>query len=125
MGEEPGAERAPVTTEPGTERAPVTTAETRDPEEIREDIEATRQELGDTVEALAAKADVKARMRDKFASTKQSAAQKLGKARESSPDSVTSGATQVAQKAKQNPVPVVAIGAFAGGFIVGRMSSRS
>ena len=111
--------------EPGTERASVTTAESRDPEQIREDIEATRQELGDTVEALAAKADVKARMRDKVASTKQSAAQKLGKARESSPDSVTTGATQITQKAKENPVPVAAMGAFVGGFIVGRLSSRS
>ena len=37
-----------------------TTSETRSPEEIRRDIEETRGELGDTVEALAAKADVKA-----------------------------------------------------------------
>jgi len=34
-----------------------------DPAEIRADIERTRTELGDTVEALAAKADVKARAR--------------------------------------------------------------
>jgi hypothetical protein len=35
-----------------------------DPEELREDIEQTRADLGDTVEALAGKADVKARVRE-------------------------------------------------------------
>ena len=38
----------------------------RDPELIRQDIAETREELGDAVEALAAKADVKARAREKF-----------------------------------------------------------
>lgn len=33
----------------------------KDPSEIRQDIEETREELGDTVDALSAKADVKAR----------------------------------------------------------------
>ena len=33
----------------------------KDPEEIRQDIEGTREELGDTVDALSAKADVKGR----------------------------------------------------------------
>jgi len=110
--------------EPGTERAAVTTAESKDPEQIREEIEATRQELGDTVEAIAAKADVKARMRDRFAQTKQSAAQKFGKARDGSPQSVTSGAAQVSAKAKENPMPVAAAGAFVGGFLVGRLTKR-
>jgi hypothetical protein len=44
----------------------------KDPEEIRDEIEATRQELGDTVEALAAKADVKAIAHEKIESTKAS-----------------------------------------------------
>ena len=48
----------------GTAGTPVTEAndstEAKDPEQIREEIEDTRRELGDTVEALAAKADVKA-----------------------------------------------------------------
>ena len=35
-------------------------AETREPAEIRQDIEDTREQLGDTVEALAEKTDVKA-----------------------------------------------------------------
>ena len=37
----------------------------RGPEEIRADIEQTREELGDTVEALAAKTDVKAQAKAK------------------------------------------------------------
>jgi hypothetical protein len=38
-----------------------------DLQELREEIEQTRQQLGETVEELAAKADVKARTRDKAA----------------------------------------------------------
>ena len=40
-----------------------------DPEEIRREIEATREELGDTVAALAAKADVKSQARQKIQDT--------------------------------------------------------
>ena len=110
MGEDPGTAGAPVT-------------EAKDPEQIREEIEETRREMGDTVEALAAKADVKARVKDKVGATKESAAQKkddlLGKARETSPDSVSAGASQATQKAKENPIPVAALGAFAFGFLAG------
>ncbi len=110
----------------GTAGAPVT--EAKDPEQLREEIEETRRELGDTVEALAGKADVKTRVHDKVESTKDSVAQKrddlLGKAREASPDSVTTGASQATQKAKENPLPVAAIGAFVGGFLLGRLTKR-
>lgn len=41
-----------------------------DIDEIREDIEQTRKELGDTVEALTAKVDVKERTKEKAAETK-------------------------------------------------------
>jgi ElaB/YqjD/DUF883 family membrane-anchored ribosome-binding protein len=103
--------------------------EAKDPEQLREEIEETRREMGDTVEALAAKADVKARVHDKVEATKESVASKrdelLGKARESSPDSVSAGASQATQKAKENPVPVAAIGAFVGGFLLGRLTKRS
>jgi Protein of unknown function (DUF3618) len=44
----------------------------RDPEQIQREIEATRRELGDTVEALAAKADVKAHAQRRIESTKAS-----------------------------------------------------
>ena len=110
----------------GTAGAPV--SEAKDPEQLREEIEETRRELGDTVEALAAKADVKARVKDKVGATKESAAQKkdelLGKARQTSPDSVSAGASQATQKARENPLPVAAVGAFVGGFLLGRLTKR-
>jgi Protein of unknown function (DUF3618) len=116
MGEDQGPAGAPVT-------------EAKDPDQLREEIEETRREMGDTVEALAAKADVKARVREKMESTKESAAQKkddlLGKARETSPDSVSAGASQATQKAKENPLPVAAMGAFVAGFLIGRLTKKS
>src|SRR5207253_3333562 len=54
------AESEPGTVQEGTDRGAANEA---DPEVLREEIAQTRQELGDTVEALAAKADVKDRMR--------------------------------------------------------------
>jgi len=45
----------------------------RGPQEIREDIEQTREELGETVEALAAKTDVAGQAKAKVADTKQRA----------------------------------------------------
>ncbi len=56
--------------EPGTVGSPVEPA--KDPEQIREEIEATRREFGDTVEALAAKTDVKAHVHDRVEQTKES-----------------------------------------------------
>ncbi|MFF5026009.1 DUF3618 domain-containing protein [Streptomyces collinus] len=52
------------------------------PEELREQIEHTRHELGDTVQALAAKTDVKARAQEKAAEMKEQAAVKAGELKE-------------------------------------------
>ena len=46
-----------------------------DPDEIRAQIEETRHELGETVEALAAKADVKAQVKEKVETTKETVQQ--------------------------------------------------
>jgi transcriptional regulator with XRE-family HTH domain len=43
----------------------------RDPEQIRDEIEQTRHKLGDTVEALAAKTNVRAQMQRKLEQAKQ------------------------------------------------------
>ncbi|MEU2421025.1 DUF3618 domain-containing protein [Streptomyces sp. NPDC007851] len=48
------------------------------PEELREQVERTRAELGRTVQALAAKTDVRARARQKGAELKEQAAVKGG-----------------------------------------------
>ncbi|MET9365872.1 DUF3618 domain-containing protein [Streptomyces sp. NPDC006632] len=47
-------------------------------EELREQVERTREDLGRTVEALAAKADVKGRALEKAAEVQQRAAAKAG-----------------------------------------------
>ena len=110
----------------GTGRTPVT--ETKDPQELREEIEQTRQELGDTVETLAAKTDVKAQAKRKVAETKSSVADKkdelLGRAKDASPETAQNAATQASQKAKENPLPLAAVGAFVAGLLIGRMTKR-
>jgi len=106
-----------------------------DPETIREEIDAARQELGDTIEALAEKTDLRAQAKHKLAETKAYVSEKkndflrkkadlLRKATEGSPKSVLSAANQAAQKARENPVPLAAISAFALGWAVGRRSRR-
>ena len=61
---------------------PVVDDDKRGPEEIRADIEQTREELGDTVEALAAKTDVKARSRAKVDDAKDQAKAKVDEAKQ-------------------------------------------
>ena len=51
-------------------------ASTRQPEDIRSDIEETREQLGETVEALAAKADVKGQAKAKVEDVKEQVREK-------------------------------------------------
>ncbi len=112
--------------DPGTGSAAV--SDSQDPEQIQREIERTREELGDTVEALAQKADVKAQAKQKIDETKTSVAetkeQLFGKAREASPESAATATAQAAQKARENPLPVAAAGAFLAGFLAGRITKR-
>jgi len=109
--------------------APVTDDATeRGPQEIERDIHATRREMGDTVEALAEKTDVKAQTQRKIAEVKQTIEAKrsevMGKTRSATPDGASSAAGSLQQKARENPIPVAIAGAFAAGLIVGRMTNR-
>jgi chromosome segregation ATPase len=136
MGEDPGAVSARALDESGVPQrttvgdAPAAAAQPtpETPEELREEIERTRQDLGDTVAALAEKTDVKARAKDKVAEVKSNVTEKktelMGRARESSPDGANSAAVQVRTKAQQNPVPTAALAAFVGGFLFGRITKR-
>ena len=82
---------------------------TREPQEIRRDIDATRGELGDTVQALAEQTDVKAQAQRKVAQAQQKVA----------------GVKQsVTEKARENPIPVAVAGAFAAGLILGWIANR-
>lgn len=104
------------------------TDEQKSPEEIRREIDQTREELGETVEALAHKTDVKAQARERVDSIKQTAQQKreefVSKARSSTPESAQGGAQSVVDTAKSNPLPFAVGGALLAGFIIGRISSR-
>jgi hypothetical protein len=136
MGEDPGAVSAraldddgvPQRTTTGDAPAVASQPTPETPEELRADIERTRQDLGDTVAALAEKTDVKARARDKVAEVKTTVNEKkselMGRARESSPEGANSAAVQVRTKAQQNPVPTAALAAFVGGFLFGRITKR-
>jgi ElaB/YqjD/DUF883 family membrane-anchored ribosome-binding protein len=102
--------------------------QSRSPEEIRKEIEQTREQVGDTVEALAEKSDVKAQARQRISAVKDTAQRKrdeyVSKAKQSTPDSASAGAQQVAATVRQKPVPFTAAGAFAAGLLVGRMLGR-
>ena len=113
-------------------RATVTAAsqesQQKSPEEIRTEIERTREELGDTVEALAEKADVKGQAKDRIASIKDTAQHKkaefTSRAREATPESAGAGVQHVASTVSRQPVPFTAAGAFAAGALVGWLFGR-
>ena len=87
----------------------------QDPSQIKQDIEQTRGQMGDTVEALGYKADVPGRARDKVQSV-------TSRITGSTPDSgdVKQGARQAAGVAKENPLGL-AVGAAAVGFLAGML----
>jgi hypothetical protein len=95
----------------------------RTPDEVREDIERTRAELGDTVEAVAQKADVKAQAKAKVEERKEALSDKkdevVSKLKHAAPDSASDGAAQVGSAARENPVPVGIAGALAAGIVIG------
>jgi ElaB/YqjD/DUF883 family membrane-anchored ribosome-binding protein len=98
--------------------------------ELRTEIEDVRADLGDTVEALAAKTDVKARAREKAEALKAKAASAMPSSGGDSAggggvaSGASSGLTQARTWARQNPVPTAALGAAIGGFLIGRMTKR-
>jgi ElaB/YqjD/DUF883 family membrane-anchored ribosome-binding protein len=124
MGEDQGAVSAQVNG-PGTTPAQQTP---EDPAQLRADIERTRQDLGETVAALAEKTDVKTRAKEKVAEVRQNVNQKrtelVGRAKESSPDGANSTVDQVRAKAQEKPIHTAAIAAFVGGFLIGRITGR-
>jgi ElaB/YqjD/DUF883 family membrane-anchored ribosome-binding protein len=125
MGEDPGAVSTRSLDEQGGAQKQQTP---ENPAELRADIERTRQDLGDTVAALAEKTDVKTRAKDKVSEVRQNVTDKktelMGKARDSSPDGANSAAVQVRTKAQENPVPTAALAAFVGGLLFGRITKR-
>jgi gas vesicle protein len=108
-----------------------------DPDVIRRDIEETRERMGETVDALGYKTDVKARAKDSVTDKVETVKEKIVGARDSATDKIVgardsaAGATpsagdvqQTAKKAvgvaQENPLGL-AIGAVAVGFLAGML----
>jgi Protein of unknown function (DUF3618) len=68
------------------------------PEEIRHDIEQTREELGDTVDALSHKADVKTQLKSKVEEGKEALREKQQEAKVKG--------RQLGEQARERPAPV-------------------
>jgi ElaB/YqjD/DUF883 family membrane-anchored ribosome-binding protein len=107
----------------------------RAPAEIREEIENTREELGQTVAAVAEKTDVKkqaqakreelkGRATEKASEAKAKVSQATEKAKEVAPPSATEGVQEAQRLAQENPVPMAIGGAFVAGLMLGRMLWR-
>ncbi len=106
-----------------------------DPNAIRADIERTRAEMGDTVDALGYKADVKSRAKDRMTDTKDKITGKITGAKDSITGGVSDAAGTMSDRtpdaeqvkaqgrravgiAQENPLGL-AIGGIAVGFVAG------
>ena len=89
----------------------------QDPGQIREDIERTREQMSDTVEAIGYKADVPSRTKEKVTAKKDAVVSKVTGATPDA-DEVKHGARRAKGIAQENPVGL-AIGGAAVGFLVG------
>jgi hypothetical protein len=121
-------ERAEGATVSAAAAGPDEAQETRSPEEIRADIDKTREEVGDTVEALTAKTDVKAQARERMEEIKGNVRAKAdeakAKAKSSTPESAQQGGQQVVAKVRANPAPVALGAAVLVAFLIGRRTAR-
>jgi gas vesicle protein len=90
-----------------------------DPSQIRQDIEHTREQMGDTVEALGHKADVPGRAKEAITTRVDSVKEKVTGATPSGGD-VKQGARRAAGVAQENPLGL-AVGAAAVGFVAGML----
>ena len=116
----------------------VETERERTPEQVRDEIERTRAELGDTVAELAAKTDVKARahraadnarttVASKAAEVKSTAGTKkdvlAASAREAMPPSADAARRQAVRVAQDNRLALVGLAAFSVGVLIGKWRS--
>jgi len=101
-----------------------------DPDAIRDEIADTRERMGDTIDALGYKADVKSRTKDNVSGKVDSVKERLGlagqKASDMTPDTeqVKGQARKAAGIAQENPLGL-AVGAAAVGFLVGMLVPSS
>ncbi|KAA9380472.1 DUF3618 domain-containing protein [Microbispora cellulosiformans] len=92
--------------------------------EVRRDIERTRDDLGDTIEALAAKADIKGRAQERVHATMTAARARAtgvaGRVREAAPPHMREAAGRAGEQVRTSPGLVAAAGAVvaAGGAVL-------
>lgn len=111
----------------------------RTPEEVREEIERTRIEMGETVAQLAAKTDIKAQahhavdnaketVRGKAHDVTTSAGAKKDEitatARDAMPPSAEAARDQMISRAQQHRVALMAVAAFSAGMLLGKRRAR-
>jgi hypothetical protein len=111
----------------------------RTPEQVREEIEQTRSELGDTVAALAEKTDVKAQAKQTVDGARGAVAEKVGEvkttaaakkdgfidsAQQATPESAQEAGNRALVVARENSAALMLAGAFALGLLIGRRSGR-
>jgi len=102
----------------------------QDPAVIREQIEHTREHMGETVDALGYKADVPARAKDAIGSKVETLRSRVGGAgsdvaeRMPGSDEVKEGAQRAAGIVQENPLGL-AIGGLAVGFLAGMAMPRT
>jgi ElaB/YqjD/DUF883 family membrane-anchored ribosome-binding protein len=92
----------------------------KDPERIEAEIEQTREDLGETVAALAEKTDVKKQAHDKVEETKEAARAKVSDTSDlakekfqAMPEAASQTANRTLEALRQNPAPaVVTLGAL-------------
>jgi len=105
-------------------------------DELRDEIEHTREELGETVEALAAKTDVKAQAKAKIEDVKHDAKAKVADVKDRAASAKGSTTTpevkqratavggQLKRTAAENPVTTKIAGAFLAGLLTGVLLKR-
>ena len=91
----------------------------QDPDAIRQQIEQTRNQMGDTVDAIGYKTDVRSRAKESVQEKAQGLRDKISGA---TPDTgeVKDGARQAVGVAQENPIGL-ALGAVAVGFVAGML----
>jgi chromosome segregation ATPase len=99
MTEQSNAGPGPSVPRPGGRMSRGEEPQSSDPQQLREEIAETREELGDTVEALVQKSDVKGQVQQKVAERRRA----LQAAQEQAKQKVAAASKQ----ARQRPVPVV------------------
>jgi len=98
--------------------------------QIREEIDQTRTEMGDTVDALAHKTDVKSRVKESFSDKKERLRSQMSgttsKLGDATPEGqqVKEGAQRAVGVAEENPIGL-ALGGVAAGFLAGMLLPKT